>query len=153
MAKNYLQTFLTTLSRTLVLNLLNVFLGQLSLYHVPSPYDYLRQWFSTFLSLRHTIFKTKIGGTIMCKKDTKRMKIWLLLYNFFEVPSFGGTPGKNWQLTCVSRHTGWETLINVFVFQLNYWRVWESNLVWRWYYFHLALRGIRTHDLPIVRQL
>jgi hypothetical protein len=36
----------------------------------------LEQWFSTFLSLRHTNFENMFGGTPDCQKKIKKMKIW-----------------------------------------------------------------------------
>jgi hypothetical protein len=42
----------------------------------------LYQWFSTFLTLRHTNFIKKFGGTPKCNKRTKMMKndIFCILY-------------------------------------------------------------------------
>ncbi len=38
------------------------------------------------------------------------MKIQQFLNIFWDILRFGGTPRKIWRHTCVSRHTGWETL-------------------------------------------
>jgi hypothetical protein len=52
------------------------------------------QWFSTFLSLRHTNFENKFGGTHKCKKETNMLKIQLFLDTLCDNLRFGGTPRK-----------------------------------------------------------
>jgi hypothetical protein len=47
-----------------------------------------KQWFSTFLSLRHSYFENKFGGTPKCKKETKMMKILLVLHTFLTFYDF-----------------------------------------------------------------
>ncbi len=71
----------------------------------------LNQWFSTFLSLRHTNFVQKFRGTPKWNKRTKIKKIMTFSAYYVWYLWFGGTLRWIWRHTCASRHTGWETLL------------------------------------------
>ncbi len=55
------------------------------------------------------------------------MKIWLFCILFFDILRFGGTPRKIWRHTCASRHTGWETLVQMYAIEVvSYLKVWTN---------------------------